>query len=64
MIYSITYSMGDNTKHQYFEHMYKVKDFIEAYMKVANNDSCSFEISVYKGKEEVRIRRFILAEEK
>ena len=59
MIISLSYYMGDSSKYQYFNNFKEMKNFINNYLKISQQEFNHFEISVYTGKEEERVRDII-----
>jgi hypothetical protein len=57
MLISISYNLGDSSKNQYFDNFSELEEFIKKYLNVCAEDSSYFELSIYAGKEEKRVRK-------
>ena len=56
MIILLSYRLGDDSKNNYFESYTDMNNFINKVLAVKKADYNSFEIIIYLGEEEKRVR--------
>ncbi len=56
MLISLSYYLGESSKYKYFENYEDVITFIKKYLEVEDSDFNRFDLTVYRGKEEQRVR--------
>lgn len=57
MLINLSYYLGDNSKYKYFEDYDNMVSFIKKYLEVDECDFNTFEVTIYRGKEEERVRK-------
>lgn len=62
MIISIQYYLGDNNEFKYFETYKEMVLFVQKLQKVKNSDQTHCELTIFTGKEETRMKKFIADE--
>ena len=56
MLISISYYWGDTTKNNYVNNLQELSEFIKKFKEIHNEDYTHFDITIYEGAEEKRVR--------